>query len=605
MAAVEADRTVKPENEGNWSDVLTDPLALLTTFQQNIGMFFIVMLVFLVASICHNTVLADVDGKDESKIVIGVSPPAGGPSSIQLLTGGTVVKKMPFASTISGLVALYQDPEARLPVIAVSSGDSVFAFKNLNPFHKYTLPPLEVDEMEREIWVNVRHDEDLDHDALAHTLQELSLGHPLTPRSYEYLAKDPSERAEYVELIKDLPITKHAVITTMTTIHKNVVDEKAPACVVLGTDHGAVVVLNPSNFAVLLTVKVQGSVAAISCAGAFEVDHRILVTTRNNRIYTIKGGQVAETVLESPSIIIGCGRVLRTILVVCKNQSVYAYNTKGKRLWQSKLPSEPTAVAPFTYKPKLIRGLLVGMRDGTIHLYNDTTLLDVISTDFPVSAITFGHVWRGSYVLAAVGHGGELTLKRVVKGAEFEPRKVAQGAPPEQNIRINVPSKTQLYVDQTQRERDNAIAMHRAFQRDLYMMQLNIARNFVQAINKSMAPEIKTQDVQLQVGAHVQGIGPRFKLTVTIQNISRKMAENLRIAFHCDVSMYEVEDPILTLSAAAPGVTYRKSTFVQFLLDEELVSSPITAHVFLPPAIRPVVTAIIDMPIAEPIINVR
>ena len=75
---------------------------------------------------------------------------------------------------------------------------------------------------------------------------------------------------------------------------------------------------------------------------------------------------------------------------------------------------------------------------------------------------------------AIVGTAGELTLKRVRKGAEFAAHAVTQGPPPEQNIRINVPSKTQLYLDQTQRERDNAVTMHRAFQRDLYLLQLNI-----------------------------------------------------------------------------------------------------------------------------------
>lgn len=78
---------------------------------------------------------------------------------------------------------------------------------------------------------------------MAHTLQELSLGQALSPRSVEYLRKclvvtskalsrlspaligcypgrPPSERPTFVEQVKDLPITRQPVITTMATIHK-------------------------------------------------------------------------------------------------------------------------------------------------------------------------------------------------------------------------------------------------------------------------------------------------------------------------------------------------------------------------------------------------
>ena len=38
------------------------------------------------------------------------------------------------------------------------------------------------------------------------------------------------------------------------------------------------------------------------------------------------------------------------------------------------------------------------------------------------------------------------------------------GPPPEQDIPLNVPKKTKLYVEQTKRERLHATEMHRTFQ---------------------------------------------------------------------------------------------------------------------------------------------
>lgn len=45
-----------------------------------------------------------------------------------------------------------------------------------------------------------------------------------------------------------------------------------------------------------------------------------------------------------------------------------------------------------------------------------------------------------------------------------------------------VPKKTRLYVEQTQRERDCASDMHRTFQRDLAKLRLTTARAYVKVL---------------------------------------------------------------------------------------------------------------------------
>ena len=42
-----------------------------------------------------------------------------------------------------------------------------------------------------------------------------------------------------------------------------------------------------------------------------------------------------------------------------------------------------------------------------------------------------------------------------------------------------MPKKTKLYVEQTQRERDAGVDMHRIFQRELCKLRLNTARAYV------------------------------------------------------------------------------------------------------------------------------
>lgn len=58
----------------------------------------------------------------------------------------------------------------------------------------------------------------------------------------------------------------------------------------------------------------------------------------------------------------------------------------------------------------------------------------------------------------------------------------SSGPLPEQDVPLDVPKKTRLYVEQTQREREHAVDMQRVFQRDLVKMRLETARALVKVL---------------------------------------------------------------------------------------------------------------------------
>lgn len=137
------------------------------------------------------------------------------------------------------------------------------------------------------------------------------------------------------------------------------------------------------------------------------------------------------------------------------------------------------------------------------------------------------------------------------------------GPPPEQAIRINVPAKTQLYVDQTNREKQNAVQMHRTFQRDLYLLRLAAARAYAKTLSKSMAPVAATTAVSLKVDAEVIGIGPRFKLLVVLQNTSRQAVSGVTVAYTWDRDLYGLSQPMAQAPLLVPGVRYTVETWVE------------------------------------------
>jgi Bardet-Biedl syndrome 1 protein len=88
------------------------------------------------------------------------------------------------------------------------------------------------------------------------------------------------------------------------------------------------------------------------------------------------------------------------------------------------------------------------------------------------------------------------------------------GPPPEQDIPLTVPKKTKLYIEQTQRERDQAVEMHRLFQRDLCKLRLATARAYVKVLTDGHGPLSYTAGSSLRLNPQVQGLGPIFRLKV-------------------------------------------------------------------------------------------
>ncbi|GCB83842.1 hypothetical protein scyTo_0024332, partial [Scyliorhinus torazame] len=137
---------------------------------------------------------------------------------------------------------------------------------------------------------------------------------------------------------------------------------------------------------------------------------------------------------------------------------------------------------------------------------------------------------------------GGLIIKILKRTAVFEDKDTSPGPPLAQSIKLNVPRKTKLYVDQTLRERENAVAMHRAFQMDLCRLRLRAAREYAKALEASLAPVSADPQEPLKMNAVVQGIGPAFKLTLSIQNTSAsRLVSDLQISFLYNQSLYSVK----------------------------------------------------------------
>ncbi|XP_024913404.1 BBSome complex member BBS1 isoform X1 [Cynoglossus semilaevis] len=597
---------------GKWLDAHYDPVAGLYTFSSCVD-------------------LADLSGDGESRLVVGDLGSGLSGMKLKVFQGTALLSESTLLDLPTGLVAFFMDlHEPRIPAVAVASGPCIYVYKNLRPYFKFTLPGLEVNPVEQDVWQQVKEGQ-IDPLTMKEMLEGIrkKADVPLSVRSLRFLSLETDEMDEFVQLHKQQPIKRQTVITCVGTLKKSTADEDGVSCLVIGTESSNVYVLDPEAFIILSKMSLPAPPTMIDVTGQFDVEFRITVACRNGNIYILRrwvvcsdpsqiqgGGSSHSPIfscfllflrdsdkpkysMELSSHPVGLVRVGKNVVVGCTDESLQGFTQKGKKLWRTTLPAPIITMAAMDLPTRGFQGVLVGLANCEVHLYRDKNLLSNIKTPDVVTSICFGRYGREDGTLIMTTKGGGLMVKILKRTAIFDDRDGTPGPPLAQSVRLNVPKKTKLYVDQTLRERENGVAMHRAFYMDLSRMRLAAAKAYVKALESSLTPMSSSLSEPLKMNAVVQGLGPTFKLTLNMQNTAAcRPVMNLAISFLYDENLYRMRTPYLRIPLLVPGLIYPVETLVECTSDKG-ISDIIKVFVLHEGKGCPLLTAHINMPVSE------
>lgn len=546
--------------------------------------------------------LADLSGDGENCLVVADLGTTGNTGStgmkLKVFKGTALVSESSLLDLPSGLVAFFMDlNEPRVPALAVASGPCVYVYKNLRPYFKFTLPGLELDPLEQEVWAQVK-DGHIDAASLRDVLEGIrsKSGRPLSSRSLHFLSLDPQHVHDFMTQHQGQPIRRQTVITCIATLKKSTADEDGVSCLVIGTESSEVYILDPEAFIILAKMSLPTPPVMMDVSGQFDVEYRITVACRNGHIYILRRDcDKPKYCVELSSHAVGLVRVGKTVVVGCSDQTLQGFSQKGKRLWSIPLPAPVTAMAPMRLSSRGFAGVLVALASCELRLYQDQWMLSSLRTPEMVTAVTFGRYGReeGTVIMTTSGGG---TLVRILRRTASLRRQEEGGPPGAQSVRLNVPKKSQLFVDQTLREREQAPSMHRAFQRDLLRTRLRAALAFSRALEASAGPSSERGPLKLH--AAVQGLGPHFSLTLYVVNAAAiRPITGLALSLLYDPALYTVAPPLLRLPLLAPGLTYALSTRVT--CSGPALCDVIKVCVLKEGRSSPLLTAHINMPLPE------
>ncbi|CAN0407445.1 BBSome complex member BBS1 isoform X1 [Lampetra fluviatilis] len=578
-----ADAKESVEGNPKWLDAHYDPVANLYTFTSCMA-------------------LADLHGDGDNKLVVADLGTGAYSMKLRVFRGTAPLVENTLIDLPTGVATFFMDTnEPRSPAIAVASGPFVYVYKNLRPYFKFTLPPLEVNQLEMDLWIQAREDK-IDYMALKEMLENIrSKGDvPLTVRSLKFLMVEPQEMAAFAAVHKHTPLKRQTVITCLSTLRKSLADEDAVSCLVVGTESSDIFVLDPEAFTILAKMSLPSVPVFVDVSGLFDVEFRVVVACRNGNVYTLKrDSKKPRHCIELSSQPVGLVRVNKNVVVGCMDESLQGYTQKGKRLWTVNLPAAITTMQLMDHKGRGFKAVLVAMVNSEVHIYRDKYLVNIIKTQDVVTSVCFGRYGREDSTLVMTTKGGGLAIKILKRTAVFEEKDATLGPPVAQNIKLNVPKKTKLYVDQTLRERECAVSMHRVFQTDLYRLRLEAARAYMKALDSCLAPVSSSLAEPLKLNATVQGIGPNFKLTLNLQNTSpSRPCVGLFVCFSYDERLYSMTQAFFKLPMLVPGLNYPIETFVECRSDQG-ISDIIKVFAVREGSSIPILTAHINMPVSE------
>ena len=230
-----------------------------------------------------------------------------------------------------------------------------------------------------------------------------------------------------------------------------------------------------------------------------------------------------------------------------------------------------------------------------------------------MACLRFGSYGREANTLLASSRNGSLFVRMLRRGANMETQGTA-GPPPEQDVPLALPKKTKLYVEQTQREREQCVEMHRVFQAELTKMRLNTARAFVKITGASGARAntratgsggrvgssgiVSAFNQSVRINAKLSGFGPRFRIVVDVQNTGTRSMLQTPIVANFNQDIYKIAKALQILPVMIPGLLYHVVMDVENI-DENGGADDITICLCNPKKPVPMIACVVKMPICE------
>uniref|UniRef100_A0A7E4WAL7 BBS1 domain-containing protein n=1 Tax=Panagrellus redivivus TaxID=6233 RepID=A0A7E4WAL7_PANRE len=549
-----------------------------------------------------NVTTANITGDGEFKLIVADQSPAG--CRIKLFKGLTLVGDTFLSDPPVGIVT-FRSEDAMVPCVAVAVGGSLLIYRNMRPYYRCNLEPMDQLNEEVELWKGIQ-EKQIDAEQLFTGLNHLRLRHGLQRLSFitqKYLTLTPKERPNAITTLlsdKAKIILTNVTVTYVTTMTRRVGTGETSDIIVISTEQG-IYWVDSAAFTIMAQHKVtEGTPMKIMASGYFEEEHRLLIALREGDICLLKrvgDGRISTNVMGLRTHVVAFCRTNTMLVIACRNHSLIFCNHKGKKLTEKNVGETIVDVDNFEYEPRVYKGALVALKN-RIDLYFDTLVVDSLKFDLSISWIRYGPCGREMNSLI-IGHDdtsiGIYAFRRagiIDEAAASKPAKPSLA-------KLNIPKKTKTFVDQCYYERENLGRMFSSYQRDMYMLRFHVTRAFAE-LTTTQSGVLPTKEAdKMDISLDLHGFGPFFRISLKI-NCADTMPDVSRwFAFAYDKSEYKCEKELIPVTKLVSRTTSTYSNGIQCLHPEKGLQSDVKVYLLASDRRSPFWTTTFEMPVSE------
>lgn len=341
----------------------------------------------------------------------------------------------------------------------------------------------------------------------------------LSVRSAAFLRTEPGSSAEleFVEKWKGQPLSSNTSIVQMASMNRAIDDETGLSVLLIGTESKELLIVDVEAFTVLRRVSLPSVPVFISSFGLYDVEYHITIVCRDGHGYHLTR--------DKDEVVDLFAMDTHAVGLIQKGRFLYTANTDGKLIQHTmkgtigfirKTAATPVCMELMSIRSKGLSLIAIALSNETIEIWNEGERVETLKTAGQVIAMRFGRYNREDATLAVIYATGGLEIFIVRRKATFQRQHQDQN---EINATesIKMPKMSASYIEQVQHERDNSPAIFARLQYDLAQMKLRAATELAKIEAKSLAPFTTTKQ-SINMAVALSGIGPTFKLRVTVTN---------------------------------------------------------------------------------------
>lgn len=178
-------------------------------------------------------------------------------------------------------------------------------------------------------------------------------------------------------------------ISTVSSIRKDSWNDPASSCLLIGTESGEIIVLDPRSFSIIDRHFIGWPPVAITSTGLWSGDGRMFVTSRDGRIGSLKKGWQKINnweKLSAPAVAIST-LACDGAAVAVMDGTIVGFSNNGLKLWNIQLPGLALDMTSLPVSQIGLLLLAVSVPRTGLLIYDGQHHVDTITMIDPVSAM--------------------------------------------------------------------------------------------------------------------------------------------------------------------------------------------------------------------------